>query len=122
MGFDLVTREDAIIHPGELVRIPSNVIVQTPKGFMLLLTLRSSTPVKKPGLIVPHSVGIVDQDYSGPEDEIRFQVQNVGDQVIKVERGESIGQGVFVRVEQVNFVEIDRPNGMSRGGFGSTDR
>ena len=120
MGFDLVTREETIINPGEIARIPSNVIVQTPKGYMLLLALRSSTPIKKPGLIVPHSVGIVDQDYSGPEDEIRFQVQNVGDQVIKVERGESIGQGVFVRVEQANFVEIDRPNGASRGGFGST--
>ena len=120
VGFDLVTREETIINPGQIARIPSNVIVQTPKGYMLLLALRSSTPIKKPGLIVPHSVGIVDQDYSGPEDEIRFQVQNVGDQVIKVERGESIGQGVFVRVEQANFGEIDRANGASRGGFGNT--
>lgn len=120
VGFDLVTREETLIHPGEIVRIPCNVIVQTPKGFMLLLALRSSAPMKKPGLIKPHSIGIVDQDYSGPEDELKFQVQNIGDQVIKIERGESIGQGVFVRVEQVDFTEVDQPVGVSRGGFGST--
>ena len=120
VGFDLVTREETIINPGEIARIPSNVIVQTPKGYMLLLALRSSTPIKKPGLIKPHSIGVVDQDYSGPEDELKFQVQNIGDQAVKVERGESIGQGIFVKIETADFVEIDRPNGASRGGFGST--
>ncbi len=120
VGFDLVTREDTLIQPGEIVLVPCNEIVQTPKGYMLLLTMRSSTPLKKPGLIKPHSVGIVDRDYCGPEDELKFQVQNIGDQVVKVERGESIGQGIFVKVETADFVEIDRPVGASRGGFGST--
>ena len=121
VGFDLVTREETIINPGEIKRIPCNVIVQTPAGFMLLLALRSSAPVKKPGLIKPHSIGVVDQDYCGPEDELKFQVQNIGDQVIKIERGESIGQGVFVKIEQVEFVEGEPMESVSRGGFGSTD-
>lgn len=121
VGFDLITRETTVVQPGEVARIPSNVVVQTPPGYMLLLTMRSSTPIKKPGLIKPHAIGIVDQDYCGPTDEIRFQVKNVGDVPITVERGEQIGQGIFVRVEQAEFEEIAEVVGASRGGFGSTD-
>ncbi|AKM84544.1 MAG: deoxyuridine 5'-triphosphate nucleotidohydrolase Dut, dUTP pyrophosphatase [candidate division Kazan bacterium GW2011_GWA1_50_15] len=119
-GFDLITREDTVIRPGEITRIPCNMIVQTPPGYMLLLTMRSSTPSKKPGLIKPHSVGIVDSDYCGPEDELKFQVQNVGDQNITVERGEAIGQGIFVKIEQVQLLEVEQTAAVSRGGFGST--
>jgi len=121
VGFDLVTRETTIIQPGAIARIPSNIVVQTPPGYMLLLTMRSSTPVKKPGLIKPHAIGVVDQDYCGPEDEIKFQVQNVSSVPITVERGEQVGQGIFVRVEQAEFEELTELVGASRGGFGSTD-
>lgn len=122
VGFDLVTRETTVIEPGAIARIPSNVVVQTPPGFMLLVTMRSSTPTKKPGLIKPHAIGVVDQDYCGPEDEIRFQVQNVSSVPIVVERGEQIGQGIFVRIEQAEFQEVTESVGASRGGFGSTDK
>jgi len=121
VGFDLVTRETTVVQPGEIARIPSNVVVQTPPGYMLLVTMRSSTPIKKPGLIKPHAVGVVDQDYCGPEDEIRFQVQNVSQVPVTVERGEQIGQGIFVRVERAEFEELTALEGASRGGFGSTD-
>ncbi|OGB75374.1 dUTPase [candidate division Kazan bacterium RIFCSPHIGHO2_01_FULL_49_10] len=121
VGFDLVTREATVIGPGAIARIPSNIVVQTPPGYMLLLTMRSSTPVKKPGLIKPHAIGVVDQDYCGPEDEIKFQVQNVSSVPITVERGEQIGQGIFVKVDQAEFVELTEVVGASRGGFGSTD-
>ena len=64
---------------------------------------------------------MVDQDYCGPEDEIKFQVQNVSSVPITVERGEQIGQGIFVKVDQAEFVELTEVVGASRGGFGSTD-
>ena len=121
VGFDLVTRETTVVPPGAIARIPSNIVVQTPPGYMLLLTMRSSTPVKKPGLIKPHAIGVVDQDYCGPDDEIKFQVQNVSSVPITVERGDQIGQGIFVRVDQAELVEIAELAGASRGGFGSTD-
>jgi dUTP pyrophosphatase len=122
VGFDFVTRVTTTIQPGEIARIPSNVIVQTPPGYMLLATMRSSTPVKKPGLIKPHAIGVIDQDYCGPEDEIKFQVQNVGREPLVVERGERIGQGIFVRVDQAEWEEVEEAAAASRGGFGSTDR
>jgi dUTP pyrophosphatase len=88
---------------------------------MLLLTLRSSTPRKK-GLLKPHGVGVVDQDYCGPEDEIKIQVYNFTEEAVTVERGEKIGQGIFVRIDQVEWNETEFLEKTSRGGFGSTDQ
>lgn len=121
VGFDLVVREGVTVNPGEIELIPCNVVVDTPKGYMLLLALRSSTPRKYPGLIKPHSVGIVDWDYSGDDDEIMLQVQNIGVDPIEVDRGESIGQGIFVKVAKADFNEVEEMDQESRGGFGSTD-
>ena len=69
VGFDLASRVAADIAPGDLARIPANVIVEVPPGYALLVTSRSSTPARW-GLLVPHGIGVIDQDYCGPDDEI----------------------------------------------------
>jgi len=69
---------------------------------------------------MPNSVGIIDQDYSGPEDEILLQVQNFTDQPILVERGERIAQGTFVVIERATWHEVSQIQQQSRGGIGST--
>ncbi|GAC1385011.1 MAG: dUTP diphosphatase [Ktedonobacteraceae bacterium] len=118
VGFDLLCREDTEIAPRKLGFIPANVIVRTPPGYMLLLTLRSSTPRRK-GLIIPHGVGIIDQDYCGEGDELQVQVYNVCDEAITVKRAERIAQGMFVPVLHITWHEVDNM-GQGRGGFGST--
>ncbi len=118
VGFDLLCRENTEVAPRKLGRIPGNVIVQTPPGYMLLLTMRSSTPRRK-GLLIPHGVGIVDQDYCGKGDEIMVQVYNFRDEAVTVLRGERIAQGVFVPIIRVAWDEVD-VLGQGRGGFGST--
>jgi dUTP pyrophosphatase len=120
VGFDLLAREDAEIPAKEIALIPANVIVETPKGFALLITSRSSTPRKK-GLTQPHGLGVIDQDYCGGEDEIKIQVQNFTDETVEVKRGEKIAQGLFVRCERAEFEEIEEIENKTRGGFGSTD-
>ena len=57
VGFDLLCREDTEIAPRKLGLVPGNVIVQTPPGYMLLVTLRSSTPRRK-GLLIPHELPV----------------------------------------------------------------
>lgn len=120
VAFDLLCREDSEIAPRKLGFIPGNVIVRTPPGYMLLLTLRSSTPRRK-GLIVPHGVGIIDQDYCGEGDELMVQVYNFRDEAVTVKRGERIAQGMFVPIIRVTWHEVDEM-GQGRGGFGSTGR
>src|ERR1700731_2459340 len=69
VGFDLYCREEMEIAPRQLARIPANVVVCTPPGYMLLITMRSSTARRK-GLLIPNGVGVVDQDYCGEGDEL----------------------------------------------------
>lgn len=121
VGFDLICREAAEIAPHSIVLIPANVIVATPPGYMLMICLRSSTP-RKLGLMMPQGVGIVDNDYCGEEDELKIQVYNFTDDVVTVERGSRIAQGVFVRVDTAEWDEVETMSAASRGGFGSTDR
>ncbi len=120
VGFDLLARVATTVAPGAVGRVPANVIVETPPGYMLLVAARSSTPGKK-GLSVPHGIGVIDQDYCGPDDEILVQVYNFTAAPVTVARGERIAQGVFVRVDRAIWEEttlVERP---TRGGFGSTD-
>jgi len=117
--FDIAANEDVIIQPKEIKLIHTGLIAESPKGYFLALFSRSSTPKKK-GLMFPHSVGIVDPDYSGPDDEILIQVINFTDQAVEVKKGERIAQGMFMPVSQVEWEEVDQINDKSRGGVGST--
>lgn len=119
VGFDIIARENAEIPPKEIALIPSNLIVEVPKGYMLVVASRSSTPMKK-GLTPPHGFGIIDHDYCGPDDEIKVLVYNFKDVPAKVMRGEKIAQGVFVKIDKFEWEEVDDINKNSRGGFGST--
>ena len=119
VGFDLITRETTTIQPNEIGLVPGNVIVKVPAGYALLILPRSSLPRKK-ALVCPHSLGVIDQDYHGEKDEIFVQVKNISDAPVTVERGERIAQGLFVKVEQAEWIEVDSHGAPTRGGFGST--
>jgi dUTP pyrophosphatase len=69
---------------------------------------------------MPHGVGIIDQDYCGAEDEIRLQVMNFTTEPVTVARGERLAQGLFVRTERAEFLEVADLGQETRGGFGST--
>jgi dUTP pyrophosphatase len=77
VGFDLICRENIEILPRQIALIPGNVIVQIPTGYFLLLTLRSSTPRRK-NLLIPHGVGIIDQDYCGEGVVLAGDARRVG--------------------------------------------
>ncbi|OGH91970.1 MAG: dUTPase [Candidatus Magasanikbacteria bacterium RIFOXYD2_FULL_39_9] len=119
VAFDLYSRVDMTIAPKSLGLIPTNIIVEIPKGYMLILASRSSTPKKK-GLLVPHGIGIIDQDYCGEKDELLLQVYNFTDQEVPVARGERMGQAVFVRIDQGEWEEVTEMTEKNRGGFGTT--
>ena len=118
-GFDLLCREERAVAPGEIALLPANVVVATPPGYMLVIAARSSTPRRK-GLLVPHGIGVVDHDYRGDEDEIHVQVYNFTNAPVTVSRGERIAQGIFVPIERAAWLEVERMDAPTRGGFGST--
>ncbi len=118
-AFDFVAREDYEVPSQSFGLIPGNVIIQCPPDHALLILPRSSTPKRK-SLIFPHSIGLIDHDYSGPSDEIMIQVYNIAHQPVKIERGERIAQGLFVKMGRASFSEVEKVERESRGGFGST--
>lgn len=118
-AFDLITRIDTVIPPGEIGLVPSNVIVKVPEGYALLILPRSSLARKK-ALVCPHSLGLIDQDYHGDLDEIFVQVQNISHEPVTVLRGERIAQGLLVAITKADWQEVTSHNVESRGGFGST--
>ncbi len=121
VGFDIIARTSIDIEPQAISLIPSNIIVEVPKNYALIIASRSSTPKKK-GIKFPHSIGVIDQDYCGEEDEIMIQVMNFTKDPVSINRGDKIAQGLFVRCNQVEWEETDSMKDISRGGFGSTDK
>jgi dUTP pyrophosphatase len=117
-GFDLCTAEAAAIAPGEIALVGTGLVFATPPGWGLLVCLRSSTP-RKFGVIQPHAVGIIDEDYRGPADEVRLQLLNFTASPTTIPAGSRIAQGVFVRAGRARW-SLHEPDQRSRGGFGST--
>jgi len=119
VAFDLYARDDSEIGAGETKAVPANVIVCAPEGYMFMIAARSSL-AKKKGLMLSNSVGIIDQDYCGPEDEVHVLLYNFKNQPCQIKRGERLAQGIFVKIDKAEWDEIDETDQPTRGGIGST--
>jgi dUTP pyrophosphatase len=117
-GFDLSTAEPVDVEPGAIALVGTGLVIATPPGWCLLVCLRSSTP-RKFGVLQPHAIGVIDEDYCGPEDELRLQLLNFTSAPVHIPTGSRIAQGVFVRTERATWSTHDSALA-SRGGFGST--
>jgi dUTP pyrophosphatase len=118
-AFDIYSREDCVVPAHGQFKVPSNLIIATPPGYVLLIFSRSSLAPRK-GLILANSVGVIDSDYCGPTDEILVSVYNLTTEEVQIEKAERIAQGMFVKYEQSNWQEIQGVENPDRGGFGST--
>ncbi|HDJ51414.1 MAG TPA: dUTP diphosphatase [Thermoprotei archaeon] len=119
VGFDLAARITMTVPPKGYAMIPLNVVVKVPSGHALLVLPRSSLFIKK-GLLVANSVGVIDEDYCGPNDEIKLVVFNPLEKEVVVRRGEYIAQGILVKIEKATLKEVEEISCEDRGGFGST--
>lgn len=118
-GFDMYSRQTVTVQPGEIALLPSNLIIATPPGYVFIVAPRSSLARKK-GLTMPNSFGIIDQDFSGNEDEVLIQVENITASPVTVERGERIAQGMFLTMARATWQEVNKMSAENRGGIGST--
>lgn len=120
-GFDLASSIDVTIDPGQIVLVPTGLIIRVPDGYFLGIFARSSTPYKR-GLVVPNGVGIVDSDYCGPDDEIKVQVLNITKEPVHVKKGDRIAQGILLKFAVPEWDEGEVGSEKTRGGFGSTGK
>jgi len=117
-GFDLASSTDLMVEPGQIVLVPTGLVVAVPPGHFLGIFARSSTPLKR-GLVVANGVGVLDSDYCGPADEVRVQVLNVTREPVQIRRGDRLAQGIVMPCVRAELTEGE-PDAPSRGGFGST--
>ena len=117
-AFDLASRVSVTILPKGVVRVPLNVAIEPPPGYMVMLAARSS--LHKKGIMLAHSVGIVDNDFCGNGDEYIVPLYNFTDKEVGIERGERLVQGVFKKYDRAEWEEVDDLQNKTRGGFGST--
>jgi len=118
-GFDLSAAADLTIAPGQIALVPTGLVIEVPSGYFLGIFARSSTPLKR-GLLVANGVGIIDPDYSGPDDEVRIQVLNITAAAVTVKRGDRLAQGIVLPAPRVTWDETTVLREETRGGFGST--
>ena len=57
--------------------------------------------------MVANGVGVIDQDYCGPADEVKIQVLNFTAAPVQVARGDRIAQGLFIPVARAEWQEAD---------------
>ena len=119
-AWDLHALEDTWIR-----RMPSLVrtglVVRPPPGFHTELLIRSSLAMK--GIVICNSIGLIDADYCGPEDEVCFLFRTMMEtyEPFRIQQGMRIGQMLLRKTHLADIVKIDSPQqDSSRGGFGST--
>lgn len=115
----------------ESTLIPLGFSMALPKGFEAILATRSGT-YKKYKIIQANAPGVIDESYSGTNDEWKFSVIALGDCTInagdricqfRIQPGQKAKWWQKLRwlfTSRIEFIWVDKLNDKDRGGFGST--
>lgn len=115
---DLRASDTTSIKRGEFKLIPLGVGMILPKGYEAHIVPRSST-FKNFGIIQTNHQGVIDNSYSGDNDEWKFPAYATRDTLIT--KGDRICQFRIVkRQPKIRFNIVDKLRDISRGGFGSS--
>lgn len=123
-GFDLhaALNEPLLLEPGRRAAIPTGLVLELPAGYEGQVRPRSGL-ARRHGVTVLNSPGTVDSDYRG---EIVVLLVHLGEEPLRIERGERIAQLVLAPVaaevawyELADAAELETTE-RGAGGFGST--
>lgn len=121
-AFDLQSRENIVVKPGEKIMIATGVKIKIPEGYELQIRPRSGISAKT-YLRVSNSPGTIDSGYLG---EIKVLFTNTGKEEYKINKKDKIAQAVLAKYTKAEFNLIDNNSfeefESDRGskGFGST--
>lgn len=112
------SKEDIVLKAGEFKLIPLGFALELPKEYEGRLLPRSST-FKNFGIIQTNSMGIVDDTYTGDNDQWYFPAYALRDTVIKF--NDRIAQMTVVKkADEFELEEVEYFGNADRGGIGST--
>lgn len=115
---DLRCAEETVLKQGEMKLIPLGVAMRLPDGYEAYIVPRSST-FKNFGILQANSIGVVDETYSGDNDQWFFPAYAVRDTVIHV--NDRICQFRIIEHQpMIRFETVEHLGDKDRGGFGTT--
>ena len=117
---DVYAAETVMLFPKGIKKIRLGFALELPKGYEGRLLPRSSTPSTW-GIMLAHGEGMIDNSYCGDNDEWQFQAYNCTNRLVKVEKGDKIGQFRIIESQpELEFIEVESFGNPDRGGFGTT--
>ncbi|WP_317890317.1 deoxyuridine 5'-triphosphate nucleotidohydrolase [Paenibacillus peoriae] len=115
---DLRSAINVEMKAGEYKLIPLGVGMKLPEGYEANPVPRSST-FKNFGIIQANHIGVIDNSYSGNDDQWHFPAIALRNTIIK--KNDRICQFRIQEVmPEVELITVDVLDDISRGGFGST--
>ena len=121
-GYDFFAPAAFTLKPGEMTKILTGIRARIDDGWVLKLYPRSGLGFKF-RLQLNNTVGIIDSDYYGSDNEGHIQVKLTNDsregKTVEVEAGTGFSQGIFV---EYGITVDDEADEVRNGGFGSTTR
>lgn len=119
-GYDFFAPEAFSLKAGEGLKIPTGIRVRMEDGWVLKLYPRSGLGFRY-RLQLDNTVGIIDGDYYGSDNEGHIQIKVTNDgregRVMSVAAGAGFAQGIFV---EYGITKDDETVEIRNGGFGST--
>ena len=118
-GYDIEAADKVILAPHKVTVVPTGLKAYMEADEYLAIHIRSGISIKN-GLMLVNSVGVIDSDYyNNPDNEghIMIAYYNTNDAPFTIEKGERVGQGIFVKYLATTD---DQAAGERTGGFGST--
>jgi len=109
-----------VYEKGDIIRVGLGVAMELPEGYEAYIVPRSSTR-KSTGLIQTNSVGIIDNSYSGDEDEWLVEFYAIHDGYIEYDQRVCQFR-IQERMPELNIDIVETLGNESRGGYGTTGR
>lgn len=115
---DLRASDTMLLIKGDFKMIPLGIAMELPHGYEALVVPRSST-FKNYGIIMTNSIGVIDNTYSGDNDQWFFPAMATRDTIIH--KNDRICQFRIIKNQpSIEFEKVEHLNDKNRGGFGST--
>lgn len=105
---------------GTIIKFGLGVAMELPEGFEAIVVPRSSTFTNW-GLVLTNSMGVIDNSYSGDNDEWSAEFIAMKDGVIK--RFDRVCQfRIQENQPEIKFNEVKELNNKDRGGYGTSGK
>lgn len=119
-GYDFYSPLHFVLNPGETIKIPTGIRVRMREDYVLMCFPRSGLGFKF-RLQLDNTVGIIDSDYYGSDNEGHIFIKLTNDsntgKILEQKEGTGFAQGIFL---PFGITEDDEVTKVRNGGFGST--